>query len=164
MLPAPAADMAPGAVTAAIDDALFRRRGRKVWAPWWFHDGSSPHVTLGTSQVECHVAARPLPHHLSVTLSRLGADAGMTGLEVVDEGALNTAGERHGHAARSLPDQAHSMRHERMFCTEGWQYEFGVAPYHDDLTARAVLLAGEVEVSELSDALLAEGVAAECSP
>jgi hypothetical protein len=27
-------------VTVAIDDTLFRRRGRKVWAASWFHDGS----------------------------------------------------------------------------------------------------------------------------
>jgi len=29
-------------VTVAIDDTLFRRRGRKVWAASWFHDGSVP--------------------------------------------------------------------------------------------------------------------------
>jgi DDE superfamily endonuclease len=29
-------------VTAAIDDTLFRRRGKKVWAASWFHDGSAP--------------------------------------------------------------------------------------------------------------------------
>ncbi len=29
-------------VTVAIDDTLFRRRGRKVWAASWFHDGSAP--------------------------------------------------------------------------------------------------------------------------
>jgi DDE superfamily endonuclease len=28
-------------VTAAIDDTLFRRRGKKVWAAGWFHDGSA---------------------------------------------------------------------------------------------------------------------------
>jgi len=28
-------------VTAAIDDTLFRRRGKKVWAASWFHDGSA---------------------------------------------------------------------------------------------------------------------------
>ena len=28
-------------VTVAIDDTLFRRRGKKVWAPSWFHDGSA---------------------------------------------------------------------------------------------------------------------------
>src|SRR5205823_91896 len=27
---------------AAIDDTLFRRRGKKVWAAGWFHDGSAP--------------------------------------------------------------------------------------------------------------------------
>jgi DDE superfamily endonuclease len=31
-----------GPVTAAIDDTLFRRRGKKVWAASWFHDGSAP--------------------------------------------------------------------------------------------------------------------------
>ena len=25
----------------AIDDTLFRRRGKKVWAAGWFHDGSA---------------------------------------------------------------------------------------------------------------------------
>ncbi len=30
------------AVTAAIDDTLFKRRGKKVWAASWFHDGSAP--------------------------------------------------------------------------------------------------------------------------
>ena len=29
-------------VTIAIDDTLFRRRGKKVWAASWFHDGSAP--------------------------------------------------------------------------------------------------------------------------
>ena len=28
-------------VTVAIDDTLFRRRGRRVWAASWFHDGSA---------------------------------------------------------------------------------------------------------------------------
>jgi hypothetical protein len=29
-------------VLVAIDDTLFRRRGKKVWAAGWFHDGSAP--------------------------------------------------------------------------------------------------------------------------
>ena len=29
-------------VTVAIDDTLFRRRGKKLWAASWFHDGSAP--------------------------------------------------------------------------------------------------------------------------
>jgi len=29
-------------VTVAIDDTLFRRRGKNVWAAGWFHDGSAP--------------------------------------------------------------------------------------------------------------------------
>jgi hypothetical protein len=29
-------------VTVAIDDTLIRRRGKKVWAASWFHDGSAP--------------------------------------------------------------------------------------------------------------------------
>jgi DDE superfamily endonuclease len=29
-------------VTVAIDDTLFRRRGKNVWAASWFHDGSAP--------------------------------------------------------------------------------------------------------------------------
>jgi len=29
-------------VTIAIDDTLFRRHGKKVWAASWFHDGSAP--------------------------------------------------------------------------------------------------------------------------
>jgi hypothetical protein len=29
-------------VVVAIDDTLFRRRGTKVWAASWFHDGSAP--------------------------------------------------------------------------------------------------------------------------
>jgi len=28
-------------VDVAVDDTLFRRRGKKVWAAWWFHDGSA---------------------------------------------------------------------------------------------------------------------------
>jgi DDE superfamily endonuclease len=28
-------------VTVAIDDTLFKRRGKKVWAAGWFHDGSA---------------------------------------------------------------------------------------------------------------------------
>ncbi len=31
---------APAAVTVVIDDPLLRRRGKKVWAVSWFHDGS----------------------------------------------------------------------------------------------------------------------------
>jgi len=34
--------LAPGAaITVAVDDTLFRRRGRKVHAAGWFHDGSA---------------------------------------------------------------------------------------------------------------------------
>jgi hypothetical protein len=29
-------------VLVAIDDTLFKRRGKKVWAASWFHDGSAP--------------------------------------------------------------------------------------------------------------------------
>jgi hypothetical protein len=29
-------------VDAAVDDTLFKRRGKKVWAASWFHDGSAP--------------------------------------------------------------------------------------------------------------------------
>jgi hypothetical protein len=29
-------------VVVAIDDTLFKRRGKKVWAAGWFHDGSAP--------------------------------------------------------------------------------------------------------------------------
>ncbi|MCA1603723.1 MAG: transposase [Acidobacteria bacterium] len=42
------------AVTVVIDDTLFRRRGRKVWAVSWFHDGSvqGPHkVGFGNNWV-----------------------------------------------------------------------------------------------------------------
>ena len=28
-------------VTVAVDDTLFQRRGKKVWAASWFHDGSA---------------------------------------------------------------------------------------------------------------------------
>jgi hypothetical protein len=35
--------LAPAApVTVVVDDTLFRRRGRKVWAAGWFHDGAAP--------------------------------------------------------------------------------------------------------------------------
>jgi hypothetical protein len=34
--------LAAGAeVTVAVDDTLFKRSGRKVWAAGWFHDGSA---------------------------------------------------------------------------------------------------------------------------
>ncbi len=41
--------LGPGApITVAIDDTLFRRRGKKVHAAGWFHDGSAAgRVTLG---------------------------------------------------------------------------------------------------------------------
>src|SRR6266516_7458226 len=29
-------------VTVAIDDTLFKRRGKKAWAASWFHDGAAP--------------------------------------------------------------------------------------------------------------------------
>ncbi|MGD0246991.1 MAG: transposase [Streptosporangiaceae bacterium] len=29
-------------VDVAVDDTLFKRRGKKVWAASWFHDGSAP--------------------------------------------------------------------------------------------------------------------------
>ena len=41
-------------VLAAVDDTLFRRRGKKVWAASWFHDGSAigPHpVAYGNNWV-----------------------------------------------------------------------------------------------------------------
>lgn len=29
-------------VVVAIDDTLFERRGKRIWAASWFHDGSAP--------------------------------------------------------------------------------------------------------------------------
>jgi hypothetical protein len=29
-------------VDVAVDDTLFKRRGKRVWAASWFHDGSAP--------------------------------------------------------------------------------------------------------------------------
>ncbi|MGH3940264.1 MAG: IS701 family transposase [Pseudonocardiaceae bacterium] len=38
--------LAPDApITVVIDDTVFRRRGRKVWAAGWFHDGAAPGKT-----------------------------------------------------------------------------------------------------------------------
>jgi hypothetical protein len=34
----------------AIDDTLFRRRGKKVRAASWFHDGSAPGLRKGVRQ------------------------------------------------------------------------------------------------------------------
>lgn len=31
---------AGGPVTVAVDDTLFRHRGKRIWAADWFHDGS----------------------------------------------------------------------------------------------------------------------------
>src|SRR5262249_57290922 len=45
---------ADAAVTVVIDDTLFRRTGRKVWAIGWFHDGSvkaAKQVGLGNNWV-----------------------------------------------------------------------------------------------------------------
>lgn len=36
---------AGAAITLAVDDTLFRRRGRKVWAAGWFHDGAAAGAT-----------------------------------------------------------------------------------------------------------------------
>jgi hypothetical protein len=42
MLPDAALQVPAGApVDVAVDDTLFRRRGKKVWAAPWFHDGSA---------------------------------------------------------------------------------------------------------------------------
>ena len=42
--PEPRALLVPAGepVVVAIDDTLFRRRGKKVWAASWFHDGAAP--------------------------------------------------------------------------------------------------------------------------
>jgi hypothetical protein len=29
-------------ITVAIDDTLLKRRGKRMWAASWFHDGSAP--------------------------------------------------------------------------------------------------------------------------
>jgi hypothetical protein len=59
-------------VTVAIDDTLFRRRGKNVWAAGWFHDGSAPGpATTGQAGHQGHelrlAVVAGLPH---------GADAG----------------------------------------------------------------------------------------
>ena len=49
-------------VTVAIDDTLFRRRGKKVWAASWFHDGSAPgpaKTGYGNNWVIAAVVVRP---------------------------------------------------------------------------------------------------------
>ncbi|WP_204019197.1 IS701 family transposase, partial [Sphaerimonospora thailandensis] len=48
-------------VLVAVDDTLFRRRGKKVWAASWFHDGSAPeaHATgYGNNWVICAIVVR----------------------------------------------------------------------------------------------------------
>jgi DDE superfamily endonuclease len=57
-------------VTVAIDDTLFRRRGKKIWAASWFHDGSAPgpaKTGYGNNRVVAAIAVtlpflpRPVP-------------------------------------------------------------------------------------------------------
>ena len=46
----------------AIDDTLFRRRGKKVWTASWFHDGSAagPAKTgYGNNWVIAAIVVRP---------------------------------------------------------------------------------------------------------
>ena len=60
-------------VTVAIDDTLFRRRGKKVWAASWFHDGSAPgpaKTGYGNNWVIAAIVVK-LPH-----VSRPGGAAG----------------------------------------------------------------------------------------
>lgn len=41
-------------VTLAVDDTLFPRRGKKVWAAGWFHDGSAVdtrHIGYGRRRI-----------------------------------------------------------------------------------------------------------------
>ena len=41
-------------VDVAVDDTLFKRRGKKVWAASWFHDGSAPGpAKTGTGTTGC---------------------------------------------------------------------------------------------------------------
>ncbi|WP_242606845.1 IS701 family transposase [Protofrankia symbiont of Coriaria ruscifolia] len=45
-------------VTVAVDDTLFHRRGKKVWAAGWFHDGSAPdarQIGHGNNWVICGI-------------------------------------------------------------------------------------------------------------
>jgi hypothetical protein len=44
-------------VVVAIDDTLFRRCGKKVWAASWFHDGSAPGPAKTGYGNNCVIAA-----------------------------------------------------------------------------------------------------------
>ena len=82
-------------VTVAIDDTLFRRRGKKVWAASWFHDGSAPgpaKTGYGNNWVVAAVVVKlPAVSLYSGTLVTSGSGAGIT----VATGAQTELGEIH---------------------------------------------------------------------
>jgi DDE superfamily endonuclease len=86
-------------VAVAIDDTLFRRRGKKVWAASWFHDGSAagPAKTgygkLGHCRHRGQAARNQPPGG--------GAGAGQAGHQGHQLGLPAVAGPPHGrHAGR----------------------------------------------------------------
>ena len=86
-------------VEVLIDDTLFRRRGKRVWAASWFHDGSAPGTCENGLREQLGGARRPGPaaHDLP---SRGGAGDGETGDQGHDLGLAAVAGPPHGHPAR----------------------------------------------------------------
>ena len=90
-------------VTVAIDDTLFRRRGKKVWAASWFHDGSAPgpaKTGYGNNWVIAAIVVR-LP---MVGPPGGGAGAGQAGHQGHELRLTAVAGPPHGRAiAGALP-------------------------------------------------------------
>jgi hypothetical protein len=93
-------------VEVTVDDTLFRRRGKKVWAASWFHDGSAqgPAKTgYGNNWVILAVAVR-LP-----MISRPVAVPVMAKLVIKDTASASraVAGPPHDHPpGRGVPQPA----------------------------------------------------------
>ncbi len=101
-----------GAVTVAVDDTLFHRSGKEVWAAGWFHDGSAPSrdkVGYGNTWVLLGIVVRlPMldrPLCLPV-LARLVRKNTMSPIPAA-------AGPPNGHHARHGPPRPQPARGRR---------------------------------------------------
>ena len=105
-------------VVIAIDDTLFRRRGKKVWAASWFHDGSvqGPHKTgrgnnwvIAAIVVNLPFCSRPVALPVLAKLVVKGTTSASR-LWLARRMAADLAGALPGCAIRVVADAAYAGR------------------------------------------------------
>lgn len=104
------------AITVAVDDTLFHRRGPKVHAASWFHDGSAPgghKVGYGNNWVIAAIVARvavldrPLALPVGFALIRKGSDEASR-LQAACRLVASLAGALDGRAIHVVADSAYA--------------------------------------------------------